>query len=230
MTSAMSSGVATRPIGTSASRSRRDRLVLVHLLGHPGAHHAGREAVDADAVAPELLGEHRDEHDQRGLARAVGPEVGVRVAARHGRHRDDRAARGGERVVGRLGEEPRRARVHREHAVPVLHRVLRERARPVDARVADHAVEAAEARDRLVHHAPGRVRGGHVARERQGRRAQLAQLLHQRVERGRGAEVHRRDLRLAPRRLRVARQPQAGGPADPARRSRDQGAHGLTPP
>src|SRR5258705_5943534 len=51
-----------------------DGLVLVDLRGHAGAHHAGREAVDADAVGPELLGEDRDEHDQRGLARPVGAE------------------------------------------------------------------------------------------------------------------------------------------------------------
>ena len=130
----------------------------------------------------------------------------------------------------RLGEKPRRARVHREHPVPVPDRVLHERTRPVDTRVADHAVEPAEARDRLVHHPRRRVRGAHVARERQGDRPEIAQLSRQRVERGREPEVHRRDLRLAPGRLRVARQAQAGGPADPARRSRHEGAHGLTPP
>src|SRR5438477_558669 len=98
----------------------RKLATLVELLGHPGAHHARRHGVHADAVAPELLGEHTHQHDHRRLARRVGAEVRVRVAAGHRSGDHDRARRRGQRRMRGLGQQPRGARVDVEERVPVL--------------------------------------------------------------------------------------------------------------
>ena len=75
MTSAMSSGAATRPSGHERRARGGHLLVGVDRRGHARLHHAGRHRVDADAVGPELLGEHLREHDDRGLAGPVGPRL-----------------------------------------------------------------------------------------------------------------------------------------------------------
>jgi hypothetical protein len=139
------------------------------------------------------------------------------------------SARGLQRGAGGPGEQPGGAGVHREHPVPVLHRVLEERAGPVDAGVADDGVEPAEASGRLLDDARGRLRAPHVAVERQHRRAEAPQLLAQGVEPGCRAHVDRRDGRGSPLRARITREPETGGPSDAARRSRDQDAHAHLP-
>jgi len=107
------------------------------------------------------------QHDHGRLRWAVGAEVRVRVAARHRAHRDDRAAGGLERRIGRLRQKPRCARVDGEHAIPVVDRVFDQRAGAVDPGVAHQAVEATEPADGLTHDAPGRIDASHVAVERE---------------------------------------------------------------
>ena len=89
------------------------------------------------------------------------------MAAGHRRDNHDGAARCREGLVRRPGQEPRRARVHGKHAVPVIDRVSTERARPVDPGVAHEAVQTAEAGDRLADDTGGSVDAAHIAVQRE---------------------------------------------------------------
>ncbi len=216
--------------GHAAERHQRIALggharVGINLGGHAGADHAGRDGVDADAVASQLLRQHPHQHDDGRLARSVGAQVRVRITAGHGRDGDDGAARGLERVVGGLREQPGGTGVDGEHAVPVLDGVFHQRAGPIDAGIAHEPVEPAEALHRLGH-GPRRTFGrAHVGVERQCLGAERFELGHHAVEPRRGRNVHGDDLARAALRLGVTRQPQARGPPDSARRPRHEYAH-----
>ena len=127
--------------------------------------------------------------------------------------------------MGRLGEEPGRPRIDREHPVPVLHGVAEQRSRPVDAGIAHEPIEATEGPHRVGDHARGLFRLTHVRMQGQGFGAQRLELAAQAVEPGRGAEIHRRHLGGLPARFAIAGQAKAGRPPDSARRSRHQYAH-----
>ena len=125
----------------------------------------------------------------------------------------------------RLGQEPGRPRVDREELIPVFHRIADESPGPVDARVADDAVEAAEAGDRLADHAGRAVDGRHVAAQPDRIGVELAKLVDDNVELGGRHDVDSGDADGPPRGLSIARQSQTGGPADSTRGSGHDDAH-----
>jgi hypothetical protein len=128
-------------------------------VGHGGADHvgvdgAGMDGVAADPVTRVLARRHLREDPHRALARGVRRLLVQRLPdASHRRDVHDRpaphASHGGDGV---LGAEKHPARVHRHHAVPLLHGALGDRhAGNDDARVVDQDVELAVAIDGELH-------------------------------------------------------------------------------
>src|SRR5881296_691139 len=125
-------------------RPRADRLERLRAVGNHvpdvGLDGAGRDRVHGDPLPTELDGEIAGERLERGLRDPDRDIAGDHALAPEARERDDPPAGRHERR-GFLGEEEERARVGREHPVPLLRRQLEAVLEHTRGGVADEDVE-----------------------------------------------------------------------------------------
>jgi hypothetical protein len=196
----------------------RDVAELLDHLGvllDPVRHREARgDAVDPDPVAAELLRERPGERDDRALARHVVEQERDAAKRRARRDVDDRAAAplAHRRDGGAAGQEHRRD-VDVHHLLPFPERDLGERPhleRGVEARVVDEHVEAATPRERLVDEPRDLRLVGDVGGEAHPVRVRRGRLLG-------AAQVGDDDPGA------LGSEPVGDRPADPLRRSGDDG-------
>ena len=191
------------------------------LVGPPSRQdRAGTDAVDADAVRPELLGEGLRQVDQRRLRRPVVDVHARRLAAVHGRDVDDRAIAALDHQRDRGATGPHRGQqVELEHVAPVVVVEPEEaEARQAGSRrraagIVDEDVEAAERLDSPRDDLRWGVRIHEVGRGREAAR--------RRVRRARGCGCARSPRRGHPRRAGSGRPPGRCPSRRPSRRRRD---------
>ena len=153
-----SAGWPGRPSGAGRRTSRASPgappLTLQRRPDRPG-----RDAVDADALGPELLGQRFDEVHRRRLGLGIVVEVGRRIIGLLGRGSDDRGTRLQVRQC-RLDNPERRVNVGLHGGVEVLDRNLDDEFPSAGGRRCLPVYPGRRVRHRLVDQVPAESRRG----------------------------------------------------------------------
>ena len=217
MTSAMSSGSASRPVGLVRASTASASSVLPEPR-HCGVGDAGGDGVDADAVRGQLARHAaREPHDAQ-LARHVGGGAHRAAIGRARRQVDDHAGPPGRHHAARrlLGADERALEIGVEHGVPLRLVQLEERRPGEDAGVVHEDVDRSEA------HARPRPRDAAPPRASRRRRRSCSPAA-ERGDLGRGGLRRRLVVEEVERHVgALPREAERDGAPDAALRARDE--------
>jgi hypothetical protein len=139
------------------------RIGLHDRPGHRGENDAGDEVIGGDTKRPELHWQHFSQSGDGVLGRRIRRESCLNLdRSNRGKVDDPPCSRRSE--VGRslAAELEHRCQVDIQMPLPVLIGRCRQRLIVIHARIIDENIKLPELRDRGVHDALGRIRGGHV--------------------------------------------------------------------